>query len=110
MPIPTALYRPAATPRTGAGTIVVTLNVAYARRWRLVLENDASSTGNITAVSWRRSAVGTAYGPAASQTVSAPVTPGSSWGASDDGDCVDKLEVTITVSDTATINVSLAGV
>lgn len=110
MPTPTALYRPAAHSRTGAGTIVVTLALAYARRWRLVLENDASSTGDITAVSWRRSAVGTAYGPAASQTVSAPVAPGASWGASDDGDCVDQLEVTITVDGDASVTVSLAGV
>jgi hypothetical protein len=110
MPIPNALYRPAASARTGAGTIVVTIPLAYARRWRLVLQNDSTSTGNITAVSWRRSAVGSAYGPAASQTVSAPVAPGASWGASDDGDCVDQLELTITVSNTATVTVSLAGV
>jgi hypothetical protein len=108
--IPTALHRPAPHDRTGAGTIVVTLPLAYAKRWRLVLENASTSTGSITAVSWRRSAVGTAYGPAASQTVSAPVAPGASWGASDDGDCVDQLEVTVTVDGDATINVSLAGV
>lgn len=107
---PTALHRPAAHSRTGAGTIVATLDVAYARRFRLVVENDGTSTGSITAVSWRKSAVGTHYGPATSQTVSAPVAPGASWGASDDGDCVDQLELTITVDGDASVTVSLAGV
>lgn len=107
---PTALSHPKAHDRTGAGTIVVTLDVAYARRWRLVLENSDTSTGSITAVSWRKSAVGTHYGPAASQTVSAPVAPGSSWGAADDGDCVDQLEVTVTVDGDASVTFSLAGV
>jgi hypothetical protein len=108
--IPTALSHPKAHDRTGAGTIVVTLDVAYARRWRVVLENSDTSTGSITAVSWRKSAVGTHYGPATSQTVSSPVAPGSSWGASDDGDCVDQLKVTITVDGDASVTVSLAGV
>lgn len=108
--IPTALIRPEQHSRTGAGTIPVTLNVARAFRFRLVIENDASSTGDITAIAWRKSAVGDHYGPSESLTVSSPVAPGDSWGASDYGDCVDQLEVTITVDDDATINVSLAGV
>lgn len=106
----TALQNPTPETRTGAGTIVVTLHLNLARRWRLVLENDAASVGSITAVSWRRSAVTTHYGPAESQTVAAPVAPGSSWGAADYDDCVDQLEVTITVGGNATVHVSLAGV
>jgi len=110
MTIPTALHLPKPHDRVGAGDIVVTLPLAYARRWRLVLENDSTSTGSITAVSWKRSAVTDHYGPAASQTVSAPVAPGSSWGAADDGDCVDQLEVTVTVDGDASVTFSLAGV
>lgn len=106
----TALYGPKAHERTGAGTIVVTLSLARAGRWRLVLENAASSAGNLTGVSWRKSAIGTHYGPAAAQTVASAVTPGNAWGASDSDDCVDQLEVTLTVSDTASVTVSLAGV
>jgi len=108
--IPTALSHPKAHDRTGAGTLVETINVARAQRFRLVLENSDTSRGSITAVSWRKSAVGTHYGPAASQTVSAPVAPGSSWGAADDGDCVDQLEVTVTVDGDASVTFSLAGV
>jgi len=108
--IATTLTKPEQHARTGAGTITVTLRLYYARRWRLVLENSSDSTGSITAVSWKKSAVGTHYGPAISQTVSSPVAPSSSWGASDEGDCVDQLEVTITVDNTATITASLVGV
>lgn len=107
--IPTVLQHPEPHSRVGAGTIVVTVPLVHSRRWRVVLENDDASTGSITAVSWRKSAVLDHYGPPASQTVSAPVAPGSSWGASDDGDCIDRLEVTITVDGDATINVSAAG-
>ncbi len=107
---PIALVHPAPYDRTGAGDIIVTLNVSRAFRFRVVAENSDDSTGNITAVAWKKSAVGDHYGPSESLTVSSPVAPGDSWGASDYGDCVDQLELTVTVDDDATITVSLAGV
>ena len=74
-----------------------------------MLENDGASVGNITGVSLRRSAIGTHYGPAVAETVSAPVTPGTSWGGSDSGDCVAMLEITVTLSGAAQVTLTAAG-
>lgn len=106
---PVALYGPANSERTGPGDITVTIPCRRAARWRLVVENSANSTGDISGITLRRSAIGTHYGPAVAASGSFPVAPGAAWGASDEGDCVDLLSVTIAVTDDATVSVSLCG-
>ena len=107
--LPPLYFGPTAKSQVGAGTIVWVVPVLWAARWRIVLENSNASVGNITGVSLRRSAIGTNYGPPVAETVTAPVTPGNAWGGSDSGDCVAMLEVTATVSGSATVELSAAG-
>lgn len=107
--LPPLHYLPSTKTTTGADTLVWVVPILWVARWRIVLENDGASAGNITAVSLRRSAIGTHYGPPVAETVAAPVTPGNAWGGSDSGDCVAMLEITATVSGAAEVTLTAAG-
>lgn len=107
--LPPLHYLPDTKTTTGAGTLVWVVPILWVARWRIVLENGDGSTGNITGVSLRRSAIGTHYGPAVAETVAAPVTPGNAWAGSDPGDCVAMLEITATLSGAAEVTLTAAG-